>query len=113
MDYRTVFDSAEATYQWWWPALGLIPVAAGLVFCRAAFRRGVEASWRWRAFAVFFLGFGLLWAALALFGTLSQFNWARSACSQGKCRVAEGRVEEFRALPSPGPNQKGESFVVD
>jgi hypothetical protein len=57
-----------------------------------------------------FLGFGLLWTALAFGGTYSVYLHHKSLARDNRCRVAEGRVEQF--VPMPYAGHAEESFTV-
>src|SRR5688572_23378451 len=106
MDYQVVYDIAQCGYDWSFAAFGLLFVFIGLVLWRTAFRKSVRTPLFGRLFAIVFLGFSLLWTVMAGLGTFRQHVTALSACERGECAVVEGVVEQFQAMPSPGPQQK-------
>lgn len=112
MDYRVVYDISQCGYDWTFAAFGLLFVIVGLVVCTATFRKGAQTSLWQQAYAIFLLLFSILWTVVVFFATLLPYLSARSACEGGRCAVVEGRVEQFKATPSLGPDQKDEGFVV-
>src|SRR5258708_4338587 len=68
MEYSVIFDVAQSGYrQWWFPAIGLIPIAVGIVF--VIYRRR-----RWPTFLPFWFGFAILWTSVTFVGTFSDYR---------------------------------------
>ena len=106
MDYQVVFDITSAGYKSWpFPAFGLIFIAAGVVLVLN--RKALPGWWRGsprasNAFAFFFLGFSILWTAIAFGATYSNYRSLVSAIETGSVKVAEGIVTNFKPMPVTG-----------
>lgn len=105
MEYRTVFDFAESGYSAWpFAAFGVILLGWGTVLIvlrrrfpgRHTHRRGIAV------FAFFWIGFVVLWTLLALLGTYGEYARLRAAINEGRARVVEGVVSQFRPMPVSG-----------
>lgn len=106
MNYRTVFDIADAGYKGWtFPAFGLILVGIGVVL--VVVRKHLSGWWSQRpgagaAFSVCFLGFAVLWTITSFLFTYRDYSSLASAERSGHVQVAEGRVSDFKAMPITG-----------
>jgi len=106
MEYRTVFDVAGVGYEpWSFPAFGLVFVAVGSAL--VARRKSLPGWWgkhpsasTW--FAVFFLGFAILWTLGAFLSTYSEYSSLSKAKIANDVRVVEGVVTNFKPMPAAG-----------
>jgi hypothetical protein len=113
-----VFDVLDSGFRdWTFSAHGLIFVAVGMIF--VVFQKVIKLTRipfldiRPKArtlFAWSFLGFGILWTALAFFGTYSEYLRHASLVRANGCRVVEGTVEHF--VPMAYAGHVEESFSV-
>jgi hypothetical protein len=112
-----VFAVADRGYNWSLPAFGCIFIIVG--FFIAIFPRIIKTTGipflnfksKLRSFhRYFFLGFGILWTAITFIGTYSQYLRHKSLVQDNKCRVVEGLVQNFVAMPFAGHAQ--ESFSI-
>ncbi|MBN3777093.1 hypothetical protein G3O06_05860 [Burkholderia sp. Ac-20345] len=106
MEYRTVFDVAEAGYKAWSsPAFGLIFVVIGSVL--VARRKSLPGWWSEHprasaAFTFYFFGFAILWTLIAFFSTYSEYSSLSKARMTNDVRVVEGVVTNFKPMPVTG-----------
>jgi hypothetical protein len=113
-----VFDVLDSGFRnWTFPAIGLIFVTLGIA--SFAFPKMIKMlsipyisfDTRWkRFFRYFFLGFAILWTALAFFGTYSAYLRHRALAQDNACRIVEGPVEHF--VPMPYQGHADEAFYV-
>jgi len=113
-----VFDVLDSGYRSWpFPAFGLIFVGIGIIIF--AFPRIIKAtgipyfdlkSPLRKIFRYVFLGFAILWTAIAFFGTYSQYLRHKALAQGNSCGVVEGPVEHFVPMPITGHAE--ESFSV-
>jgi hypothetical protein len=98
MNYRVVFDIADAGYKSWTaPAFGLIFVVVGAFL--VANRKHLRAG---SGFAFFFLSFAVLWTLVIFIATYHDYTSMASARKGGRARIVEGRITEFRPMPFTG-----------
>jgi hypothetical protein len=115
MHYRVVFDIAETGYKSWsFPAFGLIFIIAGVGL--VLFRGHFPGWWGKRpgassVFAFSFLGFALLWTAIAFFSTSNEYSSLSSSKAEGNVAIVEGPVTDFKPMPYSG--HAIESFCVE
>jgi len=108
MPYVTVFEITQRSFQWWYPAFGLVFVLIGAVL--------IWAGRRWPSRQVmkitgyFMLVFASLWVLLAFGSTFSEYRQCVDAYRTGNYAVVEGRVENFRPMPYEG--HQDECFTV-
>ena len=114
MEYRTVFDVAEAGYKaWTFPAFGLIFVAIGGVLVAYRKRLPVWSKWPFRSsgpvvFCVF--AFAILWTGMAAVSTFSEYSALSKARAGNNVQVVEGLVTDFKPMPVTGHGR--ERFCV-
>lgn len=120
MEYRVVFDIAEAGYKSWsFAAYGLIFVAVGAGLALAGDRwPGLLGNNWWanhprmrKGFLKFFLVFAILWTVLSFSGTFFEYWSLKSAWDSGEANVAEGMVTNF--IPMPATDHGMEKFCVN
>ncbi len=116
MTFKTVFDVGQQGYTtWWFPALGLIGVAFGIVLViRPAIMQRLSHYSGPRTiagdfFGLFFLIFALVWTAACFFFTFQQYKTAAWHLKTAQYTVVEGPVTDF----VPNPYKDAESFVVN
>jgi hypothetical protein len=106
VNYRTVFDIADAGYKsWTFPAFGLIFVGIGVVL--VVVRKHLPGWWGKHprasaAFSLYFLGFAVLWTTANFLFTYRDYSSLISAERSGRVQVAEGRVSDFKPMPVTG-----------
>ncbi|WP_295450449.1 hypothetical protein [uncultured Thiodictyon sp.] len=106
MDYRTVFDIADAGYKsGWFVSFGLIFVAAGTWL--VATRKRLPGGWgkhptASNLFAFFFLGFAVLWTLGAFFSTYGAYSSLSQARRLHQVSIVEGLVTNFKPMPLTG-----------
>ena len=106
MDYKVVFDIADAGFKSWsFPASGLIFVAIGLLM--VIFPKDIP-GWRGKhplarnIFSFFFLGFAIIWTLTSFLGTHNKYSKLRSLQKAGSFNVVKGKVSNFRPMPYGG-----------
>lgn len=115
MEYELVYDAANFAWRnWTFIMLGPVFVAIGLamVFSKSVSRLfGRELNSRlYVLFSRFFLGFAILWTAIAGAATWHQNHETASASRMNLCTLIEGQVQNFDPMPASG--HKHESFTV-
>jgi hypothetical protein len=116
MTYTTVFDASQHRYENFWsltPILIFVAIGAMLVFWPVPLRLNLPQNLRERAGKIFswcFFIFSLL-VAMALPGTLLEYQRATSDLREGRYSVVEGPVTDFVPMPYEGHAQ--ESFTVN
>lgn len=106
MEYVTIFDIRQSGFSHWW-ALGLIPIACGLIML---FLRARSRSLVGRVLPFVSIVFGLFWTLATLASTAIHHFGLASDLRNGRCEVVEGVVTQFDPMPYQG--HKYESFVV-
>jgi len=107
-NFVKVFDVLDSGFRdWHFLAFGLIFVAVGAVI--AAFPKIIKAtgipyldfpSWG-RAFSRYgFLGFAILWTAMAFLVSYSVHLRHKALAQENRCRLVEGPVEHFVPMPA-------------
>jgi len=98
--YRVAFDLYQKSFEWWFPAIGLIFVVISVVIVWL----GRTKNWhRSRRFVGYFMfGFACLWSGVTFSTTLSEYAALRSAYRRSQFSVVEGRVTNFRPMPYQG-----------
>jgi hypothetical protein len=98
--YRIVFDLYQKSFEWWFPAFGLIFVGIGGVIVLLERRKNWPRS---RGLAGYLMiGFACLWSGLAFSTTFREYTGLRSAYRRSQFSVIEGRVANFRPMPYQG-----------
>ncbi len=110
--YQIVFDITEAGFRYWWfSASGLAVVVAGLMMVLWQRRlTHVGASRARRAFAWFFLSFGVLWTLVTFTDTYGEYRRLIRAVEAREVAYVEGIVENF--VPMPYGGHSSERFEV-
>jgi len=117
VEYRVVFDIADAGYKSWpFPTFGLLFVAMGLLMVVYRTNLPVLAAWRGHprlaaAFSYFVLGFAVLWTSLTFYSTYHEYLELAAARTSNEARIVEGVVTNFRPMPITGHAM--ESFCVN
>jgi hypothetical protein len=120
MPYETVFEITQKPYEWWWPAIGLIFLAVGVVFVRYGPRLDRKNSGKnfGPIFAIptkplgwFFVIFASFWTLIAFGFTYSSYRELTRAYRAGRYSVVEGTVEDFHPMPYEG--HQNECFRVE
>jgi hypothetical protein len=111
-----VFDVLDSGFKdWKFAAFGLIFVAVGIaIFIFPRILEAVRMPYLPSRSLTFlrygFLGFALLWTALAFAGTYWVYLRHRALARENQCRLVEGPVERFVLMPYQGHGR--ESFTV-
>ena len=115
-----VFDVLDSGFRnWTFSAIGLIFVAVGIAMF--AFPKlikalgipyfGFDTGWK-RLARYFFLGFAILWTALAFSMTYFAYLHHKALARENGCRIAEGPVEHFAPMPYEGHAQNHSRYPV-
>ena len=106
MNYSLVFDAAVHPYRnltFALPGLVFVGIGAIMVFrpewAESVFRQPFRQRYVFRWF--FFL-FAVFWTVTAITGLLSDATYALEASKLGRCKIVEGRVEQFHPMPWSG-----------
>ena len=113
MNFELVFDVSQAGYRYWWfPAVGLIPLAigAGILLYRRQ-NPSAPLSLRDRVLPYLFTGFAALWVSITFVGTYSEYRALRQAIRTGNFEIVEGKVVDFVPMPRSGHTM--ERFTVN
>jgi hypothetical protein len=111
MSYTTIFDaSSEPLRNWWFPAIGLLFIVMILRQSSDPTKVGARLADR-PALQKFILAFAVVWTVIAALIVGTDNYKAAKALRTGDYKVAEGRVENFIAVPSYGKGD--ESFDVE
>ena len=113
-----IFDVQDSGFRdWTFPAFGLLFVVIGLfilVFPNLIRAVGIPylnlQSGLQKSFPYVFVGFAVIWTAIAFFTTYSAYLRHRALVVEGRCNSVEGPVEHFVPMPYAGHAQ--ESFSV-
>src|SRR6266851_3879045 len=101
MDYTVVYDAAKVAPEWWFPALGLVFIAIGLLLWR--FRHRMQSWWhgpfarspKWRTgWCLFWLGFSIVWTTFATISVFGPYFQVQRALRAGSAVIVEGPVED-------------------
>jgi hypothetical protein len=107
--YQIVFDLSQKSFQWWFPAFGLIFAVIGGVMILLGRRNRWPHS---RSFVGYIMvGFACLWSGLVFSTTFGEYLKLKSEYRHGQFSVVEGRVTNFRPMPYEGHAE--ECFSVD
>jgi hypothetical protein len=106
--YRVAFDLYQKSYQWWFPAFGLIFVVIGAVVVWLGRTMNWQRS-RWVG-GYFAIGFACLWSTVVFWTTFKEYVTLRAAYRHSQFSVVEGRVTNFRPMPYEG--HQDECFSV-
>jgi hypothetical protein len=102
--YQIVFDLSQKSFQWWFPAFGLIFAVIGAVIIWLGRRNRWPRS---RSFVGYFMvGFACLWSGLVFPPTFSEYLKLQSAYRHGQFSVVEGHVTNFRPMPYEGHTEE-------
>lgn len=107
--YQVVFDLSQKSFQWWFPAFGLIFVAVGCTIL--AIGRRNHWPLRRRFVGYFMLVFACLWSGIAFVGMYADYRALHTAYENHDFSVVEGNVTDFRPMPYEG--HKDECFSVN
>jgi hypothetical protein len=103
MTYVLVFDAAQKPFQWLWPTLPLLLVAAGVVlFISRAIARPLAVLW---------IAFTGILSAWGLGGSYAEYRRAQNAIERDEALSVEGPVENFQPVRPDGKGK--ESFTVE
>ena len=98
--YRVAFDLSQKSFEWWFPAFGLVFVAIGGVIVWLGRTRNWQGSRRIAGY--FMIGFACLWSGVTFSTTFSDYAALHSAYRRSQFSVVEGRVTNFRPMPYEG-----------
>ena len=103
-----VFDLYQKSFQWWFPAFGIIFVVIGGAIVWLGRRKD---SWRERRlFGYVIIGFACLWSGVTFLSTFSEYVRLHSAYRRSQFKIVEGRVTNFHPMPYEG--HQDECFSV-
>ncbi len=120
MPYVTVFQITQKSFDWSWPAFGLIFVVIGIFLIKfgpklEAYRNRSIFGSRFlnspKFLGWFFVIFASFWILIAFGGTYSAYRKYVHAFENGQYSTVEGIVEDFRPMPYDG--HQNECFRVN
>ncbi|WP_419690138.1 hypothetical protein ACN22W_37605 [Burkholderia theae] len=102
--YRILFDYANSGFaNWAVLAFGPCLVAVGIVVVRFRNDLPVQApAFMRKVFPFVWLGFAIMWTAIAFGSTYGTTHCLRSAIAAGEVRMVEGEVSAFEPMPYAG-----------
>jgi hypothetical protein len=107
--FVTAFDISQKPFEWWWPAIGLLFVAIGIIVIRYGRWLAMSNDSKIMGWVFVIFGSGV---ALGLFVlTYSTYSEYLDAYKTGRYSVVEGLVEDFHPLPYEG--HQDECFRVE
>jgi hypothetical protein len=106
--YQVAFDLSQKSFQWWFPAFGLIFLGVGAVMIWLGRRNHWPLSRRFVSY--FMVVFACLWSGFAFSTMFSEYLSLRSEYRKGQFSVVEGRVTNFHPMPYEG--HQDECFSV-
>jgi hypothetical protein len=86
-DYTTIFDISHKSFQWWFPAFGLVIGVAGILILRLH-----KADYKW---AYGLAAVSILWSLFSFSGIASGDREFQKAYASGNYMVVEGPVENY------------------
>jgi hypothetical protein len=109
MPYVTLFEISQQSFDWWFPAAGLLFLAIGIVLVKfIAKREGHENA---KLIGWCMIVFASLWTLIAIAGTYSAYSEFLGAYKTGDYSVVEGTVQDFHPMPYSGHSE--ECFRVE
>jgi hypothetical protein len=102
--YQVAFDLFQKSFQWWFPAVGLILLLVGAVLIWVG--RSKHWSLSRRFFAYFMVAFACIWSAFAFSTTSGEYASLRSGYRNGQFSVVEGQVTNFHPMPYEGHQEE-------
>jgi hypothetical protein len=108
MDYVTVFDISKQPFEWWWPAIGLLIFAIGIVCIKFASRRPGQINTKIAGWVM--VVFGPIFAVVVYNSVSSMWADWRTAYDRGGYFTVEGVVHDFKPMPYEG--HQDECFSV-
>jgi len=116
MNYELIFDARDSGFrEWWFPAIGLIFIAAGIFLLKN--RKSMRYMFSWQLdpketvkLGCFVLVFAVLWTTVASVSMGREYRRLRKALDGGGINVVEGPVSDFVPMPYQGHAQ--EHFTV-
>jgi hypothetical protein len=106
MEYKVVFDITEAGFRGWAiPGSALALAGAGFVLLIAQ-RKWRDALKRYggavNVLALLLVVMSLLWVLISSVATYLEYSWLAEAAEGGRVDVVEGRVSDFKTIPTAG-----------
>lgn len=100
MPYVTVFDISTEPFEWWWPAIGLVIFAIGIVFIKFVSRWPSQKNAKIIGWVM--VVFGTIFAILVYNSVRSMWAEWRGAYDRGSYFIVEGVVQDFKPMPYEG-----------
>src|SRR5579885_3917922 len=98
--YQLVFDLSTKPYQWWFPAVGLIFIAVGIVIALAIKRYPSITPHRYVGHVLIVAG--AMWSLGAFAATYPCYQKIHSRYARGEYATVQGRIENFKPMPYEG-----------
>jgi len=102
--YVTVFDISKQPFEWWWPAIGIVIFASGIVLIKLAprwpnLKNAKVVGWVMLVFGPIF--------TIVVYNSVNSM-WAdwRSAYERGSYFTVEGVVKDFKPMPYEGHQEE-------
>jgi hypothetical protein len=109
MDYVTVFDISKQQFEWWWPAIGLLIFALGIVFIKFISRWPSQKNAKIIGWVM--VVFGPIFTIVVYNSQTSMWTDWRSVYERGGYSTVEGVVHDFKPMPYEG--HQDECFWVE
>jgi hypothetical protein len=100
MDYKTVFDISKQPFEWWWPAIGLLIIGAGIVSIKFISKWPNQKNAKIAGWVM--VVFGLFFTILVYNSVTSDWRDYRSVYARGAYSTVEGLVYNFKPMPYEG-----------
>lgn len=100
MDYITVFDISRQQFEWWWPAIGLLILAIGIVCIKFVSRWPSQKNAKVIGWVM--VVFGPIFTFVVYNSQVSMWADWRSAYDRGAYSTVEGVVHDFKPMPYEG-----------
>lgn len=100
MNYVTVFDISKQQFEWWWPAIGLLILALGIVCIKFVSRWPSQKNTKIIGWVM--MVFGPIFTIVVYNSQTSVWADWRSAYDRGAYSTVEGVVHDFKPMPYEG-----------
>jgi hypothetical protein len=100
MNYVTIFDISKQRFEWWWPAIGLLILAIGIVCIKFVSKWPNQKNAKIIGWVM--VVFGPIFTIVVYNSQSSMWADWRSAYERGAYSTVEGVVHDFKPMPYEG-----------
>jgi hypothetical protein len=100
MNYVTVFDISRQQFEWWWPAIGLLILAVGILSIKFVSRWPGQNNAKIVGWCM--VAFGPFFTYVVYNSQVSMWADWRSVYERGAYSTVEGIVRDFKPMPYEG-----------